>query len=662
VPYVLNSNHHTSITPEGAILINYYSDSDDFFEYDYVVSDLERIMVRAVFDEKKYFSELGFIELLKAGKSPLKKGVRPAHIMLLDELDQLSNASADIQELDLTGKRFREFPRTLTKIVSLKKLILNDNLIGSIPAAINDLVNLEELHLKNCGLKSLPVEIGLLSNLRVLNLSYNKQLILPESINQLSSLRVLNISYNTGFGLPASLTGLKELEELSCVQCSEDAPVEFPAAITQLSGLKRLLMEYNSIKAIPESILQLQHLEELNLGGSLCYLNELPKLKKLKILRANGSIRFSSSPSPKQSLLQSFFTITSLEALHIDRHGIREEVFIKNEFAKMEQNLAHDPERFQELTARLTDAPNEYWVNGKKGIVRDALKAEHLEGISNLQHLKVLDLSFNDLTSLPAEIAAMKSLQFVDLRYNCLSASERLKIAKDLPGCTIDFRDNHTETETADTEDVKQWQAMNKLIKEANALMHAKDDREKLLQSLIKYDEVLVFFSSGKVVDEYNLLYANYGKVYAYSYLTSTHKADFSPVELSDLLHDAIKQGLHTLSLVPSIIWHYTNLGKFHEEITRITANSVAWNMHVIYNTKEELEKALEIILKGVAYVENETHYFIFDTQVRILLKLGRTDEAYQIVKRTLARVPGFSDFQDLKTNEDYKIWLGKLK
>src|ERR1044072_9232645 len=35
VPYVLNSDHHSNIKPQGAILINTYSDHNDFFEYDY---------------------------------------------------------------------------------------------------------------------------------------------------------------------------------------------------------------------------------------------------------------------------------------------------------------------------------------------------------------------------------------------------------------------------------------------------------------------------------------------------------------------------------------------------------------------------------------------------------------------------------------------------
>jgi hypothetical protein len=70
--------------------------------------------------------------------------------------------------------------------------------------------------------------------------------------------------------------------------------------------------------------------------------------------------------------------------------------------------------------------------------------------------------------------------------------------------------------------------------------------------------------------------------------------------------------------------------------------------------------QVLKIILKGVAFIENVNHYFIYDTQVRILLKLGRTEEAYQIVKRTLTLLPVFWDFQEFKKNADYNTWISR--
>jgi Leucine-rich repeat (LRR) protein len=663
VPYILNSDHSSTLDPQGAILINYYGDADDFFEYDYTLKDFERVIIPPALDQNGSILPDVFIKLLKAGKSPLKKGARPARLIVAEELQQLSNGNTEIVELDLSGKKLKEFPVTLTKLTSLKKLILNDNSIESIPAGIKELVNLEELEMERCGLKNLPAEIGLLPNLKLLNVANNNGLVLPESINNLTSLQVLNISYNAGFGLPATLEGLKSLEELKCYQCSTAAPIEFPVAITHLSGLKRLFMGSNSIVTIPDSILELQNLEELDLNSSLCYLNSIPdlsQLKNLKTLHANGLISYTTRPTPKQNLLKSFFQLTGLEALYLDRHGERKEKFIKmNEFEEMEKNLAHDPERLAELAAKLTRAPNIVYGDGKKGTLREALKPEHLEGISQLQNLKMLDLSFNGLTSLPEEVFALKGLQFLDLQYNALSTSERLKISKNLPGCTIDFRDNRTD-DTADSEDVKQWHAMNTLMKEANALMGAKSDKEKLVQSLKKYDEVLAFFSSGKVVDQYNLLYAHYGKAYAYFHLTANHKDSISVEEMLALDQAAIQHGLRTLELVPVMIWHFTELGKFHEEVCRFASNTVAWKMHLLTSDKAELEKALAIVQKGVDYIEREAHYYIYDTQVRILLKLERKEEAYQIVKRILALSPDFGDFQDIKQGTDYNNWLAR--
>ncbi|TWV93632.1 hypothetical protein [Chitinophaga pinensis] len=77
VPYVLNSDHDTNITPKGAILINYFGDSNDFFTYDFTEKDFPDVMVAAAF-ENEAFSRHAFIKLLQAKKSPLKKAYRPA--------------------------------------------------------------------------------------------------------------------------------------------------------------------------------------------------------------------------------------------------------------------------------------------------------------------------------------------------------------------------------------------------------------------------------------------------------------------------------------------------------------------------------------------------------------------------------------------------------
>jgi hypothetical protein len=80
--------------------------------------------------------------------------------------------------------------------------------------------------------------------------------------------------------------------------------------------------------------------------------------------------------------------------------------------------------------------------------------------------------------------------------------------------------------------------------------------------------------------------------------------------------------------------------------------------MHLLTSDKSELEKALAIVQKGVDHIQREEHFYIHDTQVRILLKLERKEEAYQIVKRILIQSPNFGDFQDIKQDADYNNWV----
>lgn len=633
VPYVLNSDHDSNINPVGAVLINYFGDSDDFFEYDYTEKDFERVMTSAVFDKKGNFSQHQFIDLLKAGKSPLKKGAKPARLMVLDEIKKLNLNPETLTELDLSSKKLKEFPQFITKLTTLRWLLLNYNNIGSVPEEIANLVNLEELYLDDCSLATLPDSISNLPKLHTLDVSSNEHdngfIVLPESIGKLKSLRILNYRYNQNLSkLPQNIEQLVDLEHLNIYQCSDEKEIDFPEIITRLVGLKKLEAGSNSFRTIPDSILNLQNLEELDLDASLCYLKEFPdlsSLKNLKILKADGLISYTQRPYPKQSLIKSFFSITSLEELHIDRHG-----------------------------------------EEKNG--RNALTPAHLEGISKLTNLKILNLSFNTLQELPNEIYQMKQLQFIDLQYNKLSITQRLTLVKHLPNCQFDFRNNEVDGDE-NSQDVLYWKEMNALMKEANILMNQKNNAEALQQSLKKYDEILAYFQEGKVVDEYNLLYANYGKAWAYSYLASYHKATFDEQALLQLRQALIKHGKQTLALVPTMIFHYTDLGKFHEEVVRIVSNSVAWNMMMVgfanivksgfaEKSPEILQEALTIVEKGCQYVENESHYFILDTKVRILLLLGRKDEAFAIVKRILSQQPNFSDFQDFKTNKDYLAWV----
>jgi len=165
-PYILNSDHHMEVTPsETTITINYYGDYDNFFEYDYSPKDFDRVMVKQVInlDGDEYRLDQGrFIELLKKGKSPLKRGAKTDKQIFEQELNKLTKKGdiSTITELDLTDKKLKAFPKQILGLTHLKVLKLSKNDLKTVPPEIEKLENLEELYLEECSLVQLPMQLG----------------------------------------------------------------------------------------------------------------------------------------------------------------------------------------------------------------------------------------------------------------------------------------------------------------------------------------------------------------------------------------------------------------------------------------------------------------------------------------------------------------------
>ncbi|MVT12101.1 leucine-rich repeat domain-containing protein [Chitinophaga tropicalis] len=594
----------------------------------------------------------------KPGKLTLKE--ERAGKVVLQALEKMKVSPAEVQVLDLSYQDLDRFPMLLTTLRSLKQLKLNGNEIKTLPAEIAQLDQLEELHLSGCELKTLPAELTQLKKLRVLDLSQNADLQLPESLTQLVSLRKLDVSGCKGFRLTASLPGL---EELRCDSCTAASPVDFPKAVLGCTGLKRLLMNSNSLKQIPPALTALKELEELYLDGSLGYVNEFPDLsglKKLKILHASGICNDSESPLAKHSLLKDIFRITSLEELKIDLYRRWLEDLSKETFKEMAKNLSHDPGRLKEISD--LQAEKVEAGDGKKkktGYLRKPLTTAHLEGIGALQQLRILDLGDNMLSDLPEEVYSLPNLRSLNLKGNSFKISDRLKMAERLPEVELDLRENWMEKEIIDTEAARLWKETADLIEKGNELWF--NDAGKPVKAIAIYDQVLASFNDGKVVDKYLRLYTYYVLTNAYSNIPADAAyKKMSAEKKREYNQLCIKSGLMTLSLLPEHILHSTSMGAFYREVIRIVANAVAWAMYEVYEDREKTEEALNMINKAVAYIENESEYYIYDTQVRILLRLGRQEDAWQIVKQTLEKDEYFSNFDDIVETKEYKKWLKK--
>ncbi|MCD4664073.1 MAG: hypothetical protein K8R68_02305, partial [Bacteroidales bacterium] len=655
VPYLLNSDHYCKINPEGAVLINYYGDDNDSFDYDYTLEDFDRIMVPGLLDEDADLDQDKFIEMLKEGKSPLKKGVKTVKQIFEEELAEITNSKNidKVTVLDLSEKNLKEVPKSIFKLKNLKILLLDNNEITEIPKEINSLKNLEDLYLNSCNIQKIPDEIFELKKLKILDLSWNYDLILPDKLGNLTNLKTLKLNYNQNFEFPSSTAELQNLEELEIYQYSDEKPIDFPEVITKLISLKKLNLGSNSFKTIPESFLNLQNLEELNIGSCLCYLNELPdlsKLKKLKILKADGSTSYITCPQPKQSLLNYFFNIIGLEELYIDRHGKSEETLKDEELQKLIKNLKHDPKRKAEVKACFKKNDT-VW----KGVSRKSLKAEQLKGIGKLQNLKVLDLSFNGLKSLPEEIFTLKKLNKIDLEYNEKLPMEDLKrLYEAFPKAKINAKKIRTRIDIND-KNFKKVKSLNKKgITEMQQRNYAKGVKH--------FEEALSFCTTDKKYSDYDEMYAHYGIVYCLGYLLIQQEKGKNYDEMAEKLITIGKKTLKEFIPADGLIWHYTEEGAFQEECIRYIGNSVAWYLFENCSETETLNEALKYINRSTQYITGSQHHYIYDTQVRILLKLNRNEAAYPIVSRILINNPDFDDFQDFKKDTNYLQWIKTQK
>jgi hypothetical protein len=86
-------------------------------------------------------------------------------------------------------------------------------------------------------------------------------------------------------------------------------------------------------------------------------------------------------------------------------------------------------------------------------------------------------------------------------------------------------------------------------------------------------------------------------------------------------------------------------------------ANQIGWYTFADEQDPVKLEKALTILEEGTKHSDWYDRKYIKDTYVRLLLKLGKSEEAYPIVAEAFERDPEDPDFQDLKNDEQFIRW-----
>ncbi|XP_049559153.1 leucine-rich repeat-containing protein 40 [Orcinus orca] len=296
----------------------------------------------------------------------------------------LLKAARKSGQLNLSGRNLSEVPQCVWRINVDIPEEANQNLSFSATERWWEQTDLTKLIISNNKLQSLTDDLRLLPALTVLDIHDNQLTSLPSAIRELENLQKLNVSHNNLKILPEEITNLRNLKglylqhnELTCI----------PRGFEQLSNLEDLDLSNNRLTTVPASFASLSSLLQLNLSSN--QLKSLPAeisgMKRLKHLDCNSNL-LETIPSELASM-------ESLELLYLRRNKLR---FLP-EFSSCK------------LLKELHVGENQI----------EMLGAEHLK---HLNSILVLDLRDNKLKSVPDEITLLQSLERLDLSNNDISS------------------------------------------------------------------------------------------------------------------------------------------------------------------------------------------------------------------------------------------------
>ncbi|KAM4806259.1 leucine-rich repeat-containing protein 40 isoform X1 [Urocitellus parryii] len=287
-------------------------------------------------------------------------------------------------QLNLSGRNLSEVPQCVWRINMDIPEEANQNLSFSSAERWWEQTDLTKLIISNNKLQSLTDDLRLLPALTVLDIHDNQLTSLPSALRELENLQKLNVSHNKLKMLPEEITNLKNLKGL---YLQHNELTYIPEGFEQLSNLEDLDLSSNRLSTVPVSFSSLSSLIRLNLSSN--QLKSLPaeisKMKRLKHLDCNSNLLETIPPE--------LAGMESLELLYLRRNKLR---FLP-EFPSCR------------LLKELHVGENQI----------EMLGAEHLK---HLNSILVLDLRDNKLKSVPDEITLLQSLERLDLSNNDISS------------------------------------------------------------------------------------------------------------------------------------------------------------------------------------------------------------------------------------------------
>lgn len=401
-------------------------------------------------EARKRQSVLGIFKGGEGGKAEFKEHVARTREFLMSN----PKFAAMLETKEERQKNFRDAVNHSRRVLQLKGMLSG----ASIVQQINRAKGTNVLDLRSSGLKSIPPDITSLTRLRVmdfrdndvkklvlgdfrelnvLNASYNKLQDLPDKLVA-PQLRVLHLGFNGLGELSRGIGNLSNLEflclsgnrledlpdvfqnlDLKDLYLSENRLRQVPAPVLQIKALTKLSVACNQLRKLPEAIGHLPNLEFLDLSY-----NEISYLpKSLAELQALAQINMAFNPLGDE-VPRELCELKGLRVLNFDYTGVK---VIPDAMGNL-RNLE---------TLQASGNPFEYPFNllyfrDPMLLVRffcpDTTEL-NLSGcglqtvprsIALLKSLERLDLSDNNIVSLPVELGELKNLTELNLEGNPL--------------------------------------------------------------------------------------------------------------------------------------------------------------------------------------------------------------------------------------------------
>ncbi len=349
----------------------------------------------------------------------------------------------NLQLLELRQTNFRAIPDEIQRLQNLRYFKYQGNRNGrqilEITDQISTLVNLQMLEISDVLLLELPASIGNLTQLEKLGIYNTERLLsIPDSVCDIPKLKVLEIVNNSINQLPKRLGTLP----LKALDISNNPLTRLPDSFAELIHLEKLSLEgCRNLEWLPDGFNQLEQLkslkvknEQLNYEYLLEQLVQLPNLEVLEIMR------LEESPFLLPEIFSHLPCLKWLR-INVDQMDSKQALSVISQLSTLEYldlspfDLTCLPESLDNLTHLKSIRLDTRKLEGKEcdQVFEQLAKLPSLihidlsrtantlpEAIKHLKTVKILDISFSEITRLPKALSGM-NLTRIDIR-----------------GCTID--------------------------------------------------------------------------------------------------------------------------------------------------------------------------------------------------------------------------------